>query len=267
MASSNPYIAGTIGAASVIGGSASAAMSADDKVAYLKALQNGETDLANSIAQKASGEQAQLSSLYSPLTEGYTKNAQNYYDAANNADFSQYNLKTAAPYTGLTTDQKNSDTEALLNPERKAIEKAATGAVEQSSANAGKLFSGAAGKAIAQTVAPIEAQQWNTAQNAATGLEQNQYQKYLDEFNQARSVADFNKGNYLSSLGQKQNAVNAQGQNFNTKAKGSIDITSAADQAALQAQQIGMQAGAQEDGTATGWEAALQGGLGALSKL
>ena len=66
MSSSNPYIAGTIGAASVIGGAASAAMSADDKVAYLKALQNGETDLANSIAQKASGEQAQLSSLYSP---------------------------------------------------------------------------------------------------------------------------------------------------------------------------------------------------------
>ena len=264
-AAANPYATAAIGATSAVGGAITAAMSADDKAAYYKALQSGETDLANSIAQKAQGEQTQLSSLYSPVTQGYAQNAQNYYNDANNADFSQFNLASESPYTGFSTENQTANTQALLNPETSAMEDAATKGVEQSAANSGKLFSGAAGKQIAQTIAPIEAQQWNTAAGQAQQLGQNQYQSYLNQFQQAEQVANFNKGNFQSGLNNQQTAVQAQSQPWNAQTSGTMGITNSADQAQLQAQQTGMQAGAQLAGTPTGWDAAIQGGLGALT--
>ena len=147
------------------------------------AIQSNATAMQGDIRGMEEGRVRGLREQYAPLVgNDFAGDTQAYYDALENADYSQFDL--AAP-EDFAFDQA-AETQRQLNPELQAIIDRSTGEVTNSAANAGKLFSGAAGKGIARATADIQAKEWDAASQRAQTERTNKYQQWTDKFKTPR---------------------------------------------------------------------------------
>ena len=222
----------------------------------------GKTDEQKQQIAAVTGQRvADLEKMYGPQLEGFDENTKSYQDALKGADYSQFNV--AAP--GDFDFDLNAETQRQLNPELQAIIDRTTGTVQQSHANAGSLFSGAAGKDIARSTADIQAKEWDAAAQRANQQQQNKYQQYIDKFRNAQTAAEFNRGNYTSTIGAKKDLFNTQQGAFGQKTGLEQDLLNSGDtaQAKLQSDYNALTAKAKNSpGMLEGAVSGMASGLG-----
>ena len=222
------------------------------------AIQNNATAMQGDIRGTEEGRIRGLGEQYAPLVgNDFAGDTQAYYDALDNADYSQFDL--AAP-EDFAFDQA-AETQRQLNPELQAIIDRSTGEVTNSAANAGKLFSGAAGKDIARATADIQAKEWDAASQRAQTERTNKYQQWTDKFKNAQTVAENNRNNMDSGLKNKGAKFGIQSNAYGQQIGAQQGIQNSADTAVLQSKQQGYDASAANKGLSSNFMAGLGGAV------
>jgi len=173
----------------------------------LKALSQDTERGMGMISDSEAARMAALAGLYDPLTQGYRQTYDDYLNALRGADYSRYDV---APQEMPEYDLA-AETQKLLNPELAAILRGQTGQIEGSAANAGKLFSGATGRAIADNSAATIAQEYGRVQSAAQNNIAQKYARFNDIFSQALQSSQFNRAGKQMGLDALGAAANMQG--------------------------------------------------------
>jgi len=250
-----------VAAVGALSGGASASMDASNKRKQLKAYIKQQKAIQGEIRGVEGKRTGEINQTYDPLTGSFVQNANDYFGDLKNVDYTKYNVDSP--------DQFNFDmaqaTQDELNPDIEAIINRSTGAVQQSAANRGGLFSGATAKGIARSTADIQAAEWDKARGRAQETRTNKYQEFIDTFNNAIKVKDFNRGNETANLDAKGTLFTGQGNLFGQQQQQVQGVQNAADTAYFQSR--GEQAGAasQKAGTPGFWSSFAQGALGGLS--
>ena len=222
------------------------------------AIQSNATTMQGDIRGIEEGRVKALGEQYAPLVgSDFAGDTQAYYDALDNADYSQFDL--AAP-EDFAFDQA-AETQRQLNPELQAIIDRSTGEVTNSAANAGKLFSGAAGKGIARATADIQAKEWDAASQRAQTERTNKYQQWTDKFKNAQTIAENNRSNMDSGLKNKGTKFGIQSNAYGQQIGAQQGIQNAADTAFLQSKQQGYDASAANKGLSSNFMAGLGGAV------
>lgn len=228
------------------------------------AIQQNALKMQGDINDIATGRLKTLSDQYAPLVgDDFGGDTKAYYDALDNADYSQFNLSTPEDFA---FDQA-AETQRQLNPELQAIINRSTGEVANSSANAGKLFSGAAGKGIARATADIQAKEWDAASQRAQTERTNKYQQWTDKFKNAQTIAENNRSNMNQGLQNKGTKFGIQNAAYGQQVQGQQGIQNAQDTALLQSKQQGYDAQAANKGLSSNFMSALTGGLSAAGNI
>ena len=226
------------------------------------AIMNNAVQMQGDINATGTERLKTLGEQYAPLVgNDFAGDTQKYYNALDNADFSQFNLQDPGQFE---FDQQ-AETQRQLNPELQAIIDRSTGEVTNSAANAGKLFSGAAGKNIARSTADIQAKEWGEASNRAQQQYQNKYGQWKDKFDQARLIAESGKNNLQAGLNTQGAKFGIQSNAFGQKIGAEQGVQNAMDTAILQSKQQGYDASAANKGLGSNFMAALTGGIGGAS--
>jgi hypothetical protein len=247
---------GTIGA---IGGGVGAYNQNKSQKAQLDALLSGNKELQQLVAQNLGSNTGMVTDAYKGTLNGY--DPESYINELKSRDYSKYDI--TAP--GDFEFDLAAETQAQLNPALDEILKRSTGQIEASSANAGKLFSSATGKNIARSTTDLTAQEWSKARDAAQTVGQNKYQQFIDKFNNAIKVNEFNRGNTVMGQQGQTEAFNIQN-NANQNQLGQLlGLNTTAQGQDLQLQSEYLTNKATRDSMASGTSAALQGILGGFS--
>jgi hypothetical protein len=217
--------------------------------------------LADDEIMRMSGErEAQVQQEYSPLTEGYGQNFQDYMGRLQDADFSRFDVQAPGDFQY----DVQQESQQYMNPALQQMLDTAVGSVQGSAANRGKLFSGATGRATAQATGDIQARIAEQAMGRAERVGQQKYQQFRDKFQNTLQASQANKANLLSGLNTQGQAVGMQGQQFGTQQNLLNQIRQGADAGIMQNLGTRAQTRAEQAGQPSGFGAVMQGVAGGL---
>lgn len=223
-----------------------------------KAIQKNAGKMQGEIRDIESGRVRGLSEQYAPLVgDSFGADTQAYYDALDNADYSQFDLTAPEDFSYDT----QAETQRFMNPMIQQLIDRSTGEVTNSAANAGKLFSGAAGKGIAKATAGIQAEQYDKAAALAQQDRTNKYQQWTDKFTNARLIAENNKSNLQAGLANKGTKFGIQSTAYGQQIGAQQGVQNAADTAYLQSRQQGYDAQAANKALSSNFMAGLGGAM------
>lgn len=225
----------------------------------LDALLSGNKELQNLVMQNLDANTGAIKQGYAGTLQGF--DPQSYINDLKNRDYSKYDV--SAP-DAFEFDQI-AETQKQLNPALEEILKRSTGQIEASSANAGKLFSGATGKNILRTTTDQTAQEWARAGQVAQQVGQNKYQQYIDKFNNALRVNDFNRNNLMQAQQGQTDAFNIQNNANQNQLQQLLNTNTGAQGQQLQLQSEYLTNQATRNAMPSGTSSALQGILGGLT--
>ena len=137
-----------------------------------------------------------LNDAYSPYTANAASDMNAYRDAVGNIGGYQYNQADPFAY------DLNTKAQQFLDPSMDLQIKEATDAVEGSAANAGKLFSSATGKGIADRSQEIARKAWKESMEMALADRGFEYGMYSDDIDRDRANTDLQ----VNQFGQKVDA-------------------------------------------------------------
>jgi hypothetical protein len=254
-------IAGGAALAGAVGGGLSAGAEADKNRKYYKSLAKGYGNLQGDVRNLEAQRTGEVDSLYNPYLGDFENNANDYFGALKNTDYSQFNLSDPGEFNfDLQAEIQNQ-----MNPEIEAITGRANQDIQQSAANRGGLFSGATAKSIARSTADITANEWGKARDAAQQERQSKYQQWTDKFDQASRIAEQNRNNLNMGLQNQGTLYGAQSDMFNTANTQKSGIQNAADTSYLNLAGQKMGANAQAKAQPGYWSAFGQGALSGLA--
>jgi len=260
----DPISAGIAGGTTVlgaVGGGLAAGDEAKRKKKYYQDLSKGIGGIAEDVGANATTRMGEVDTQYNPYLKDFGTNAQDYFGALKNTDYSQFDLKDPGSFDFNMQEEIQNQ----LNPELQAIIDRSTGAVTASAANAGNLFSGATAKGIARSTADIQAKEWGVARDAAQEERKSKYQQWTDKFDQAAKISEQNRSNLNMGLQNQGSLYNAQSGMFTNAQTQKSGIQNAADTSKfnLQGQQVGADAAANSQPGY--WSAFGQGALSGLA--
>lgn len=245
------------GVAGGIGGAVSSySQNAAQRKAYKQYIKDQEA-LNQQTAALAAQRMGEVGGQYGMFTRGMGDTVSKYYDMLGNTDYTKFNVNAPDEFSF----DYQGEVQRQLNPQLQAIIDRSNDAVQQSAASAGTLFSGSTGKSIARSTADIQAKEWDNAAQRAMQQQQSKYQQYIDKFNSAMKVNEFNRGNIQSNVQSMGQLYNAQTGMYGEQLNRQNQIQDSADTASLQGQQAINQARMEKSKLGSGWAAALSGGL------
>ena len=220
--------------------------------------------LREEILRNALEREGQATGAYAPLLEGFEGNASEYYRMLEDTDLTDY-LQEAPEDFQFDKEQAIADYRTRNQGALDEMIKRSIGDIEGEGAASGSLFSGATGKSIARSTADITANALKEGEDYALREEQNQYQKYMDKFNQATQLANQRMSAIQGNLANRGTLFGTQSNIFGNMRGEVTGIQTASDEARFGTMADEGAARAAKAGTTRGRESFFQGfgaGLG-----
>jgi hypothetical protein len=245
-----------------IGGGIAAGMQADNNRKYYDQLMQQIQGLQGKVQDTTNQRIGESQEAYAPLLQSFAGNAQDYYNALGNADFSQFNAPTELGQFEFDTQKA---TQEALNPMLQSIIDRSSGAVMQNASMGSGIHSGSALKGVARATADIQANEYGRAQNQANQQRANKYQEFMDRHNAVLQANQMNSQNLSNTLGAKGTLFNSQAGMFGNQRNEQMGYQNAGDSAQFNLMQQNAQAQAQRQAQPSFWSAFGQGALSGLA--